>query len=82
MFFFKKKTHKTAFKKILFKFLLCSVLLLLSSLILFMIIILNTSLGKFLILKYFNSFPEVLSYSTIWKTFSVSFSSVQSLSYV
>ena len=39
-------------------------------------------LGKFLILKYFNSFPEVLSYSTIWKTFSVSFSSVQSLSYV
>ena len=47
-----------------------------------MIIILNTSLGKFLILKYFNSFPEVLSYSTIWKTFSVSFSSVQSLSYV
>ena len=47
-----------------------------------MIIILNTSLGKLLILKYFNSFPEVLSYSTICKTFSVSFSSVQSLTYV
>ena len=59
----------------------CSVILL-NSLIHFMIIILNTSLGKLHILKYFNSFPKVLSYSTIWKPFSVSFSSVQSLSHV